>query len=460
MRIPILFTAFLGSMFARSQDKLVPYPSVTAAFPLLWRAETGAGSFRTNVVLNGSNLIMGSNGSQFMDYYLLDEGAGVYVLDRINGKKLHHIASENIGDMDVNGVLQYNGKLYFGNDNEEFICSTPDGQILWRNPASGDIEHEPVLLNIKGRPAIVYATESGEVKAVDAQMGKMIWSYYTPDFTGWKPGDNRTIFKVKAYFSNSHSFFTKPYLFDLDIDGVMDLLYITYDNKVYSISGATGKCLWMKDWENSLGYAINVHRSVSGPVILLLSSKWDSNESQSRYTLSFLDRSGNIKKQIPVPGSWGEGLNMLDIGRQTSAVLLHDALLLVHTDGSVDHIDRRDVYEAKRYDGTTYLENRHTSSSLLSNRVFQFGEYGRCVLVRNQYDRIADDRGTIEIISLDKKKVVHRYTLPCGGEMIPFIEDVNRDGYLDLLINGYDGYTYCFNMKIPFESRYTALTKK
>ena len=86
-----------------------------------------------------------------MDYNLYDKGSGIYVLNRTNGKIETRFGAECIGDMDVTGILEYNQKLYYGNDNDEFFCSTLEGKTIWRNPTSGDIEHEPVQLRLGKR---------------------------------------------------------------------------------------------------------------------------------------------------------------------------------------------------------------------------------------------------------------------------------------------------------------------
>jgi len=108
-------------------------------------------SFRTNVVLDSNQIIIGSNGNNFMDRNLHDHESGVYLLNRKTGRIEQHVAGEKYGDMDVNGVLLYHGRLFFGNDNEEFLCTDKKGLVIWRNPTSGDIEHEPSLLDIRGK---------------------------------------------------------------------------------------------------------------------------------------------------------------------------------------------------------------------------------------------------------------------------------------------------------------------
>jgi outer membrane protein assembly factor BamB len=132
----------------------------------------GSASFKTNLLVANNELIIGSNGTDFMDYLITDKSSGIYRIDRKTGSVIRHFANESYGDMDVNGILLYNDRLYFGNDNEEFLCTSLDGKILWRNPSSGDIEHEPILINNIGIQQIVYATEMGEVKAIDPTTGK------------------------------------------------------------------------------------------------------------------------------------------------------------------------------------------------------------------------------------------------------------------------------------------------
>jgi hypothetical protein len=41
-----------------------------------------------------------------------------------------------------------------------------------------------------------------------------------------------------------------------------------------------------------------------------------------------------------------------------------------------------------------------------------------------------------------------RLGLPKPSEFPPMIADINKDGYLDLLINCFDGYLYCYNLKV------------
>jgi hypothetical protein len=89
---------------------------------------------------------------------------------------------------------------------------------------------------------------------------------------------------------------------------------------------------------------------------------------------------------------------------------------------------------------------RNSYAPVISNRTFEHPVYGTCVVIFNQSDAAAD-YSFVEIVSLKLRKPVQWLSVPFQGEMPPYIGDVNGDGYLDLVLNGYDGYTYCYNLK-------------
>jgi hypothetical protein len=228
-------------------EEKIQFTPIEEVFPVIWKAPVGKVNFRENMLLTPHEIMIGSNGERYMDYTLSDRKGGVYAINRKNGKINRHFGNEVMGDMDVNGLLNYKNKLYYSNDNEEIVCAGLDGKLIWSKPTSGDVEHEPVLLHHSGEDRIVYATETGEVRAIEPEKGKTIWTYYTPDFSGWKPSDNRMIFKVKSFFSNTSSFFTRPIKKDLNKDGTEDLIYQSRTGDLYAINGSNGKLLWKND---------------------------------------------------------------------------------------------------------------------------------------------------------------------------------------------------------------------
>jgi len=314
MRLTLLVFSFLPISFFDS-DKPDRYPPIDKQFDLLWSTQMGSASFKSNLIITNNNLIIGSNGSDFMDYYISDKASGVYTIDRKDGSIINHFANESIGDMDVNGLLLHNNRLYFGNDNEEFLCTSLDGKIIFRNPTSGDIEHEPVLINNKATQQIIYATEMGEVKAINPITGKAIWSYYTPDFEGWKPGDNRGIFKVKSFFTNSSSFYTKPIVADLTNDGVSDLVYLTYNSKIYAINGASGKLLWLNEQYDRSEIVLMQTGSKEDPSFSFFSETNDEKFKATRHLIT-LNKYGKQIAITDIPNStYGMGVNALSLNK-------------------------------------------------------------------------------------------------------------------------------------------------
>jgi len=439
----IILVAFIVPVKYASEK---PYPSIEQEFKLIWKAKTGVATFRSNMLFEQDNLIIGSNGYRLMDYNFTDTASGVYILDRRNGKIKYHFGEEVLGDMDVNGVMKYNNQFYFGNDNEEFLCTTPKGEIVWRNPASGDIEHEPVLLDIRGKNYIVYA--------VDPSSGASFWAYYTPDFNGWKPGKNRNLFKVRAYFRNSTSFFTKPVMLDLNSDGIKDLIYNTYDNKVYAINGLNGKLLWKHDHDGHLSVFAVVDDQNAEPGLLMASSKWIDFD-QYDYKLLRFDRKGNMSVFYSGNLGNGFGLNALKVSADQLLIPCTDSLAILSLKtNQIDWIDRSITYLYQyQYTYPTSeklerVESRNARDPLIAQELINYNRDSSCVVLISQYDCANYQLGVLEIISLKEKKLLKRFSLPASSEMAPIITDVNQDGKKEILVNCSDGFTYCYQIPL------------
>ena len=423
------------------------YPEIQSDFPLLWKANIGKASFRTNLSFTAEHLIVGSNGNSFLDYMFYDKRSGVYVLNRGSGNIVRKFADEALGDMDVNGVLIHNGKYYFGNDNEEFLCTNTNGKLLWRNLTSGDIESEPILLRRNDSYIVVYASESGEVTAVNPENGKLLWQYFTPDFSGFKPGDSRSIFKVKAFFSNSTSFYTKPFVIDLNKDGQSDLVYLTWDNTVTAIDGGKGKLLWRFVSDNLLGSDLLVSDGPAGPVIMVQDYVYRQGSGLRESRLLSLDSNGKLIEERKVGAySHDAGLNHFTDKQDTLVMNINDSLLFIKN----GKVCRALYYDSKplQQEEEDWVEGVNHRDALFSQNSFSMKGHPRCVALLNQRDYLHMKYAVLEIVSLDDGSVLKRYSIPENSEMPPLIKDVNKDGFLDLLINAYDGSLYCYNMKI------------
>jgi len=434
----------LGLIASLSTETPPPYPALDTKTKEKWRSEIGLASFRNNVVIQSGRIYIGSNGNSFMDRGFIEPSSGVYVLDARTGTTLHHFANERFGDMDVTGLSIRNDRIYFGNDNEEFLCTDRTGRILWRNPTAGDIEHEPVWLNTPNGLCVVYAAESGEVKAVDPQTGNIRWSYYVPDFKGWKPGDNRTLFKVKAWFQNTRQFYTKPLAVDLNQDGVEDLVYLVFGGKLIALNGRTGTLMWSNGEENAWYDEITLVGKGKERKIVALRSTYEENNTHGQECV-FLSLSGKIVRSIPLAeSSSGSGLNALPLGDGRVALNGRTKTYLISPDYGMQVIDRTQPFMMKLWDNTLASSPRNDFAPLFADRTFPLPDGKTGIIVLNQHDQANSESGFLEILSLEDLSVIDRYSIPSGSEMPPVIQDVDQDGQLEILIAGYDGFLYCY----------------
>jgi outer membrane protein assembly factor BamB len=432
---------FMAPAIKKENSDLKPIEDV---FPLHWKAEMGNVTFRSNYVMTLNEIIIGSNGKNYMDYNLRDEKSGIYIINRKSGKIIKHFGNEIIGDMDVTGMVQYKDRIYYGNDNEEFVCASIDGNEKWVKAASGDIEHEPMLLFHQNKPMIVYATESGEVRAVNPETGNTIWQYFTPDFSGWKPGDNRAAFKVKSYFSNTSSFYTKPARADINNDGTDDLVYATRIGEIYALNGANGKLIWKNN--NLLAYSIEKNPNANNTFVCVGSAK-NSDDPYGNYLFT-LNAKGENSPLTKISNDYFSQLSMYFNGNNI-LINTEEYLYSFHQHKKTDSTDRKLISRRQNVWTNEINEyNRNASGMLFSNQSFRYKNYGKCIFNLVQYDRDIYNKGFVEIISLKDNKIVDRLQLPHDSEMPPSIEDIDKDGKLDLLINCRDGNLYCYDLGI------------
>jgi outer membrane protein assembly factor BamB len=443
------FLFIFTTIFQSDKQAEDRFPLIEKTFPKNWEIFMGEASYRTNIEFEDNLIIIGSNGNGFNDAYIFDENAGVYLINRRNGKLIRKIGSKVFGDMDVNGVLVFDDKIYFGNDNEEFICSAFDGKTIWRIPVSGDVEHQPTLLNINGKKAIVYGTEIGELTAVDPENGKKIWTYYSPNFSGWKPTDNRMIFKVKSYFSYGRIFFTKPTLLDVNKDGVDDLIYSDY--AITAISGKNGKQIWRINSDNN-GYCVSslIPQRESSETILSYVHFNSIDNANDIYSLASINTKGKLvsKKYLQQTNDYPDDvLNILRTQNKESVFAIGDSVYTLDQKRNINGFDFSIKYKTKKYfseDST--MESRNYYEPLIANKEFSYKNHDRCILILHQVDMKKGDFGYISIFSLDKGQILDSWELPGRSEFPPLIEDINRDGKQDLLINCSNGRLYCYTL--------------
>jgi len=447
----LTFLSLFSFVFiAPKSQKPPPYPAIDQIHRKVWKADLGRTSFRTNLCTNTNLLVIGSNGDYFRDGGIIDVKSGVYYINPMSGKILHLVSKGKWGDFDVNGTLVYGDRVFFGNDNEEFICADLNGIVKWKNLASGDIEAEPVMIDINGKKIIVYATELGEVKAVNPENGKSVWSYFTPGFSGWREGDSRPIFKVKAFLSSTESFFTKPVLADVNKDGVSDIIYSSLPNDIVCISGRNGTLLWnLKQNGDSYSYNIDYQKIDGTTEFWLSTSTYDPQSKKSYLSITRINERGEILGKIPIQesGSSSFSLNSLSLDDGKRIYATEDSLFIVENLNLKNTIYIGDTFHIKSYwDTEERTVNRVYRDQLFSSHSFKYKGQDNCIALLSQYDLANYENGFLTIVSLNNKKVVARLALPGISEMPPQVGDFNRDGITDLLVNCSDGRLYCYQL--------------
>jgi hypothetical protein len=353
----------------------------------------------------------------------------VVVLDAATGKQKGSLGLDTWGDLDVNGVVAHAGKVYFGNDNDEFLCyEAASQQLLWRLPVSADIEHAPTLVKRKGGDvAVVLATEIGEVRAVHPQTGETLWVYYAPGFDGWKPGKERWIFRVAAAASAGHRCFDPPVLRDINRDGVTDLVY-KLDNDVVCISGQTGKPITHISLPDGyFGYGQPLILEHEGGWMLVV------NEFHPSRLRRYLLPSGRQLPEVPLDFSF----HLPKFDPPTTGEEL--------------------IFPGEKY----YFKVRNGEPALVVDRVgggnnglmeFSYGAKrlarwrGKEVLFSIKERANATRTGLLMISDPVTAEVLQVYQLPTFSESRPHLLDVDGDGRLELLFGCEDGKTYCHSI--------------
>ena len=410
-----------------------------------WKMEIGFTSYRTIPAVVDQKIYIGSNGNHFRDY-ALDDGNGVFLLHAASGKIAATFANEQFGDMDVNGILRLKDAIFFGNDNDEFICTDKLGKIKWRVYTSGDVEHRPVSIQSEGQELVVFATETGQLQALNAKTGKEIWTYYYKDFDAWKPGDNRTLFKVKMHFTEGNIFFNEPSLSDLNGDGVKDLVYNTNWGDFTAINGKTGNLLWDLDGNDLADYYLNMGREkpliigegVKSQVLLLIREK----EEYTKQAIAIFNSKGKLIKIMPTEVPLGE--TMLS---QTDDFIITNTAI-IHPETNSEDLKIVPIEDAQFLNEDGVLTSCYSGGQVAQKKVYYNGE--TCALIVYQYElKSHSGQSPLLLVGLNSGKVHFKTYLPDRSEFTPYISDFNQDRKLDVLIGCYDKYLYCFDLDIP-----------
>lgn len=406
--------------------------AVAESLSLKWKCEIGNTTDRTRPVLSDGSIWIGSNGSHYNDY-AVDYGNGVYQISARSGKVMQHFLDDQVGDMDVNGIVKIGNLFYAGSDNEELTCFDASAKVRWRIPSGGDIEHRPVVLTIDGKEILVYATENGEISAVNPDNGKRIWSYYQADYKGWKPGDNRFVFKVNNYFGVDNCFFSEPAVADLNKDGIADLIYNANFRYVKAINGRTGKEMFsyehFTESSSSLLYRSKPLLSKANNYFIC----WIPVKTEKGYELHGLNSKGELRYQKSLPKCdllWSSQNAAFGDGTFDNAFFdLNTGKFTLY---EWNKVEKNEYYSYLEYANGRYADNKVKFNNELCN-----------VIV---YENGPESNSVLAIVGQNSGKLHFKQILPAVSEFIPVVQDADSDGKIDILINCRDGNLYCYSL--------------
>jgi outer membrane protein assembly factor BamB len=237
---------------------------------------------------------------------------------------------------------------------------------------------------------------------------------------------------------------------DLDKDGTDDLVYVTYDRKIIALNGGTGKKEWIRDLPQRIyDYTISNVGDKKNPVFVVNETTWDSTNVY-RHNMLFINAKGHvIRKKSLSQDNCQYGLNSLHTPDGMTVSCLQHSILLTSVSGKFNKINRKRNFSSTNYNGDSVVESRNSDGALLAQTIFSYKGNNQCIMVLNQRDGAYYEKGFVEIVSLDSRKVLGSWQLPAASELAPVVGDINMDGTLDVLINAYDGYLYCYSLGIP-----------
>ena len=423
-----------------------------------WVVDIGNMSYRSNFELVDGHIYVGSNGEYFNDWHTWDKKSGVYKINAKSGKLVKKFAGGKIGDMDVNGLLYYKNYLFFGNDNDEFLCTDLNGEIKWRIPVSGDVEHRPTLVKRKDDDVIVFATEVGEVRAVNPENGNTVWEYYHPEFNGWKKDDNRYVFKLKTHFKRGYIFFDQPIRNDYNRDGIMDLHWNGY-NSYTVLSGKDGKLIKSLPKKIKSFDSEEIIKDGNHPIKLGIgkSAKFISlnqKDFKGDKQLIVFNQNGTIYKNFNLskPSFLKDDENWytsLDQFSNNEALIVSNNIIYIYNlnDNSISEIKNFNKVIKKKYG---YSDDYYNSYQLFGSKDYLKEkintELGLCRLIKWEFGESYNSSPIIKLFKvLDNKEVLNLRLVSKNGEEGPLlIKDIDNDGKQELLLEC-DGKLMCYD---------------
>jgi outer membrane protein assembly factor BamB len=427
----------------KAQTKVFePLPKLGDQLSLMWKQKIGLSTFRTNIMLEGGRIWLGSNGLT-RDSVANDSLDGLYALDPKTGKVLLKLRPQPKGDDDVNGLATDGQRFFWGTDLGQIFCADAKGNILWKYAAKGDIEGSPVLADLNGDQQLdaVFAVEKpAEILALDGKDGKLLWRFSLAQSGGSEEQDENLPPSPPSEERNDQPEGKEPYFMatpqarDLNKDGIADVLIGSAGlGTLYALDGRTGQLLWSHEMSSGIHGCAQIVPFEAGKEAILINptygpAQWFSFE-------------GELLRQVSTP-----------IGNFSSPVMLSDSLLIQAQSWFDGSLTIANCFEEEKVTIANFqetIQNKHVSW-LTTEKISASALLGDPFNKGQQQALIPTEKGLLYVFEANGR-LAQLLQLPAGAEASLFMADVDGDGQQELLLAGLDGFLYCY--KTPSKTK-------
>jgi hypothetical protein len=240
---------------------------------------------------------------------------------------------------------------------------------------------------------------------------------------------------VNNQFYQGNCYFSEPAVVDLNKDGTEDLIYSSGYSKIQAINGRSGKQMYEYSYPNPtdlslLGRDKPLISSVNKNLVVWLPVKTDKG-----YDMIGLNSKGEERYRKSLPKS---------------------ELLSTSYNSSFGDCGFDNGYlDLNTFKFTSYKWNKIVKEQYYSNLDYNVGRYSDNKVKFNgelcnviTYEFVSGTNSVLAIVGENSGAVHFKQVLAGRSEFIPVVEDVDKDGKVDLLVNTSDGMLYCYSLGV------------